>query len=83
MPERKRKRFSEIMLSSSNFPTLRFSQGLSPMLSKRRLTASKWKLAKLSEESSATNETFFQSVPAVQRSIPDRSKPCDVSVRST
>ena len=41
LSDRKRKRFSEIRLSSSNLPTLRFSHGLSPRLSKRRCIASK------------------------------------------
>src|ERR1700728_1331722 len=73
--ERNRKRFSEIKLSSSKRPKRTFNQRLFFKLSKRIQAASKCHTAVESEEGKSTNEMFLYSVPADQRSIPERSKP--------
>ena len=53
------------------------------MLSKRMNALSKWNEANGSEDKRSTNEMFFQSVPAVHRSMPERSNPWPVTCRET
>src|SRR5256886_5235803 len=72
-------RFSEIMLSSSNLPTLMLSQLDFRRLLKRTLADSKPKTASLSAAGTSKKLMFFASVPAVRISIPERSKPWVVS----
>src|ERR1700722_5739199 len=73
--ERNRKRFSEIKLSSSKRPKRTFNQRLFFRLSKRIQAASKCQTAVESDEGKMVNEIFLKSVPAVQRSMPERSNP--------
>src|SRR6266849_3380162 len=71
-------RFSEMKLSSSNFPNLKLSHEVCKRLSKRTQADSKWNAPVLSEDGVSRNEMFFSSVPPVRISSPDRSKPCCV-----
>src|SRR5438270_5651947 len=75
-------RFSEITLSSSNFPNLKLSQGLLRMLSNLTHADSKWKAPVLSDEGTSRNEMLLYRVPAVRMSRPERSKPCELISRS-
>src|SRR6266853_866657 len=79
----KRRPFSDVRLSSSNFPNLKFTQRLLNRLSNRTNAFSKWKAPVESAEGSNEKEIFLNRVPAVQRSKPLRSKPCCLTVPST
>src|ERR1700733_8169851 len=68
-------RFSEIGLSSSNFPSLKLTQREPTRLSKRTQADSKWKFPLESDEGRMTKETFLNRVPAVHISTPEISKP--------
>src|ERR1700738_198682 len=68
------------MLSSSNFPTLRFSQRLPFRLSNRTNAFSKWKAPVESAEGRSENEMFLYSVPVAHMSKPERSNPCVVTL---
>src|SRR5260370_40377297 len=75
LPDRVTPRFSEMKLSSSNFPTFTLSQGLWNKLSKRAFTDSKWKAPVSSEEGTSRNEMFFSRVPPVRMSSPPKLNP--------
>src|SRR5271155_5127710 len=80
LSDKNRKRFSEISSSSSKCPNFRLNQGLPLRLSNRTKAFSKCQTAVGSEDGSNENVMFLNSVPTNQKSMPDRSNPCCVTV---